>query len=89
MSTAPDTHRAVVRVHAPADVVRARVPPTAGQVEPDGAHACVLTTGSDSLGAIAVHLAWLGQAFTVMEPDALREQVRWLADRSTTAADSG
>ena len=89
MSTAPYAHRAVVRVHAPADVVRARVPPTAGQVEPDGAHACVLTTGSDSLAVIAVHLAWLGEAFTVVEPDALREEVRGLADRLAAAADSG
>lgn len=86
LSTAPYLHRAVVRVRAPAEVVARRVPATVGQVEPDGDDACVLTTGADSLTAIAVHLAWLGEDFTVVEPPALRAAVRGLADRLRAAS---
>lgn len=80
VSTAPYRHRARVRLHAPAEVVAQRVPPTVGQLAALDASSCLLTTGSDSLDAIAAHLAWLGIAFDVLEPAELVDRVRALAD---------
>lgn len=80
VSTAPYRHRARVRLHAPAEVVAQRVPPTVGQITALDAGSCLLTTGSDSLDAIAAHLAWLGIAFDVLEPAELVDRVRALAD---------
>jgi len=81
LSSAPYQHRARIRLHAPAPAVAARVPPTVGVVEPVDAGSCLLVTGSDSLDAIAVHVALLGFDFQVLEPPELVDHVRALAGR--------
>jgi predicted DNA-binding transcriptional regulator YafY len=81
VSAAPYRFRAQVILRAPAHVVAERVPPTVGVLEPIDEHTCLLTTGSDSLDLIALHLALLGADFTVVEPPELTEHVRALADR--------
>ncbi|GIG86916.1 helix-turn-helix transcriptional regulator [Plantactinospora endophytica] len=73
--------RARVLVHAPAPVVAERVPPTAGLVEAVDGSSCLLTTGADSLGFLALHLALLGPEFTVLEPAALADELAVLAGR--------
>jgi hypothetical protein len=55
-------------------------------LEATGTDTCLLTTGSDSLAAIAIHLAWLGADFSVLEPPELAEHVRALAGRLHRAA---
>lgn len=81
VSVAPYRYRARVRLHAPVHAVAQRVPPTVGQLAALDADTCELTTGSDSLDAIATHLAWLGVDFDVLEPGQLVDRVRMLADR--------
>jgi predicted DNA-binding transcriptional regulator YafY len=85
VTTAPYRYQARILVHAPARTVAAMVPPTAGIVEPDGADRCVLTSGSDSLDAIAFHTATMGLKFTVLEPAELADRMRQLADRMIAA----
>jgi predicted DNA-binding transcriptional regulator YafY len=75
-----------VIVHAPAPDIAERVPPTVGVLEPSGEDSCLLTTGSDSLDALAFHLAELGADFTVIEPPELIRHVRALAGRLGRAA---
>ncbi len=81
VTAAPYRHRARILLHAPAHVMAERILPSSGVVEPAGQDTCVLTTGADSLSAIAAHLVWLETDFTVLEPAGLIEHVRALADR--------
>lgn len=88
VTTAPYRYQARVLLHAPAAAVAARLPPTVGTVEPAGEDACLLSTGSESLDALAFHLGHLGCEFTVLGPPELIERVRTLAGRwlrATTA----
>lgn len=88
VGSAPYRYRARVLVHAPADVVRARVPPTTGSVTPAGADRAELMTGADSLDSIAIHLGMLGQEFEILEPPGLADAVSRLADRLHRSATS-
>lgn len=88
VTTAPYRYQARILVHAPAGAVAAQIPPNAGVVEPAGADSCVLTSGSDSLDAIAFHTAMMGFGFTVLEPPELIERLRSLASRLTRPANS-
>ncbi len=81
VSTAPYRYQARVLVHATAAEVAAQVPPTAGQVQAASAGTCLLTSGSDSLDAIAFHLAMLGFDFTVLAPPELVGHMRVLGSR--------
>ena len=81
VAVAPYAHRAVVRVGAPAEAVKAVVPPTVGVVEPAGAASCLLRTGGDELDVILGHLVLLGHEFEVLEPPALRERAVALGRR--------
>jgi predicted DNA-binding transcriptional regulator YafY len=74
-----------VVVHAPAHEVADRIPPTAGVVEAVDNDRCLLTTGADSVAFIAMHLALLGDPFTVLEPPELVEELRVLAERLARA----
>jgi predicted DNA-binding transcriptional regulator YafY len=86
VSAAPYRFRARVLLHAPAHVIAEHIPPTVGVLEPVSQDTCLLTTGSDAVQAIALHLAWLETDFTVLEPAELTEAVRILADRLYRAA---
>ncbi len=86
VSTQPYRYHCRVTLQAPATVIAQRVPPTVGLVEALDAHSCVLTTGSDSLDALAAHLMLLGTDFEVFEPPELIGHIRALADRLNRAA---
>ncbi|WP_260617539.1 WYL domain-containing protein [Microbispora hainanensis] len=79
-------HRAVVRLHAPADVVGARLTAAAGLPRADGADACVLETGGDSLHNLTAFLTGLDVPCTVLDPPELRDHLRAPAGRYLDAA---
>ena len=62
------------------------MPPTVATLHEHDARTTVLTTGSDRLEAIAMHLAGLPFDFTVLEPDALRAILQATAARLQRAA---
>ena len=86
ISSGPYRWRARVLFDAPADVIATKVPPTVAVVEAVGDRQCVLTSGSDSLDSIALHLALLDVPFTPLEPPELRERCAALAARLLQAA---
>ncbi len=57
-----------------------------GRVTQTAGRRCVFTAGSDSLDAIALHLARLDIPFTPLEPAELRDRCAVLADRLRQAA---
>lgn len=73
--------QARVTVHAPAEVVAARINPAVGVVEAVDEHTCALATGADSVDTVAVYLGLLDADFEVTEPPELVERLRVLADR--------
>ena len=85
LSVAPYRWTARVRIGAPADEVRRRVPPTVALVDAEDSDTTLLTTGSDHLQAIAGHLVGLGFPFEVLEPPELRDLMR-AAGRSLVRA---
>jgi predicted DNA-binding transcriptional regulator YafY len=89
VSQSPYRHVARVRFEAPAELVRERIPATAGTVEPVGERACVLTAGADHLDHLCVWLASVGAEFTVLDPPELREVMADLAKRLGRAAAAG
>ncbi|RZU63665.1 helix-turn-helix transcriptional regulator [Zhihengliuella halotolerans] len=56
-----------IRIEAPAETVRARVPAAAATIEPDGPDACVLTAGASSSDFVAFHVARLGLPARILE----------------------
>ncbi|MER5420108.1 helix-turn-helix transcriptional regulator [Streptosporangium roseum] len=74
-------HQARVRLHAPVEMLAERLTPAAGLLQSVDEHSCVLETGGDSLHELAAFLGSLDVAFTVIEPPALRDLLRALADR--------
>jgi predicted DNA-binding transcriptional regulator YafY len=81
ISSAPYRYRGRFTVHAPADAVAARMPPTSAVVEPAGDGACILTTGSNSLDELAMWVAQLGVPFQVHEPPELLQHIHALGTR--------
>jgi predicted DNA-binding transcriptional regulator YafY len=86
LSRIRDRHQASVVLHAPLAQVAHRVPPTVGTLEPIDEGSCLLRTGADWLGGLAVYVANIGVDFTVVEPPEFVEEVRTLAARFTRAA---
>jgi predicted DNA-binding transcriptional regulator YafY len=82
----PYRWRARVRLDAPAHVVASMVPPTVAVIEALGSDRCVLSTGSDSLESIAMHLVLLDIPFTPLDPPELRSCCTALAARLQAAA---
>ena len=78
-------HQARVIVHAPAEQLAERFGPWVGTITPLDERSCVLTTGADRLGDLAVYLGLLGADFRVSEPPELVEQLRLLAARYAAA----
>jgi predicted DNA-binding transcriptional regulator YafY len=87
VSAARDRYHARVVLHAPLKEVAARVPPAYGALEAIDEQSCLLRTGSDWLGGLAVHLGLIGVDFEVLEPPELIEEVRSLAERFARATD--
>jgi predicted DNA-binding transcriptional regulator YafY len=86
VSTAVYRYQARIRLHVPARAAAELVPPTAGHLEPDGDEACILTTGAESLGTLAVYTALAGAEFEVLDPPELASYLLVLAARLTRAA---
>ena len=86
VSAARDRYQAQVILHAPLADVAKRVPPSHGSLEPIDEHRCLLRTGADWLGGLAVYIAMIGVDFEVVEPPELVEQVRVLTERFRRAA---
>ncbi|MFG2876433.1 helix-turn-helix transcriptional regulator [Streptomyces sp. NPDC048337] len=80
--------RALLRIHAPAQAVADRVPPSLGVVEPIDEHTCRLLTGADSLEYLAYRVAVLGYDFDVLDPPELAAHLRILGERVLRAADT-
>ena len=72
-------------LHAPLAQVAPRVPHWAGTLEAIDECTCLLHTGSDWLGGLAVYVAEIGVDFEVVEPPEFVELVRVLAGRFTRA----
>lgn len=85
-SAAAWRYRARVTVHAPAEVIAERISPAVGTVEAVDDDTCVLHTGADTVGTLAVYLGLLDADFVVTEPPELVEHLRTLAGRYDRAA---
>lgn len=79
-------YRARVRLFSPVDVVSERVPPSTGVLEPLDDQTCELTTGANSLHAIALELVMLGCDFEIREPPELADVVAAIGHRLLQAA---
>jgi predicted DNA-binding transcriptional regulator YafY len=85
VSAARDRYQARVILRAPLPEVAPRVPHTVGTLEPIDESTCLLRTGADWLGGLAVYIAEVGVDFEVLEPPELVERVRELAGRFARA----
>jgi biotin operon repressor BirA-like protein len=86
ISVAPYRFQARVLLDAPLPVVAARVPATVAVIEAVDEGHCLLTSGSDHLDSIALHLAELGIPFTPLDPPELRARCAALAALLQAAA---
>jgi predicted DNA-binding transcriptional regulator YafY len=86
ITTRPYAFSTRVRLRAPIATVAERVPPTVGTLEAVDDSTCVLTTGANSLDALAVHLALIGVDFDVLEPPELMERIAAMAERLAAVA---
>jgi predicted DNA-binding transcriptional regulator YafY len=77
--------QARVIFHAPREVVAARVPPSAAQIEAIDERSCSMRTGARGTRMLALHLASVGVEFEVLEPPELIEEVRGMARRLARA----
>jgi predicted DNA-binding transcriptional regulator YafY len=87
--SAPYRYTARVRVHAPAATVAGQVTQRSASVEALDDHTCLLVAGADRLDGLALHLAWLGHDFEVVEPEELRGALSAVAGRLLRAAAVG
>jgi predicted DNA-binding transcriptional regulator YafY len=76
-----DRYQARVVLHAPFAAATRLVPAEVGTIEAIDERRCLLVTGSDWLGGLAIHIAELGFDFEVLEPVELADRVRELAAR--------
>jgi predicted DNA-binding transcriptional regulator YafY len=80
-STAAYRYRGRFTVHAPAEAVAERIPPTIGVLEAIDQHTCTLHTGSNSLDELALWVAVIGYDFQVHDPPELIDHIGALVDR--------
>ncbi|HLI59325.1 MAG TPA: WYL domain-containing protein [Solirubrobacteraceae bacterium] len=78
-----------VRVHAPAGRLRGRIPARWATVEPDGEDASVITSRGPWRRDFLVWMATLGESFEVLDPPALRDAGRELAERLAESTAEG
>lgn len=79
-------HQARFLVHAPAETVRAQLPPSAAVVRPRDGERCELLSGAGSLDFVLLHVVLLGHRFEVIDPPELRERCQALGDSLLSAA---
>ncbi|WP_129668829.1 helix-turn-helix transcriptional regulator [Phytoactinopolyspora endophytica] len=87
VDTATWVYRARIRLHAPAENARSRLP-AAVTVEPIDERTCVIKAGSDSWDMLAVYLSMLDADFDVLDPPEFADHLRQQAARYLRAADS-
>ncbi|WP_369388359.1 helix-turn-helix transcriptional regulator [Streptomyces sp. CG1] len=81
VSTRAYAMHSAVRLLVPLHEAAARISPSAGTLEADGADTCVLRSGAANLEVMVVHLMMLGFPFEVIEPAELTEAIRTIRDR--------
>jgi predicted DNA-binding transcriptional regulator YafY len=81
ISASPYRFRARLRVKGSAAVIRTRIPPWLGVVEPLDEEHCTLTSGGETLEMIAALVVHAGVEFTVIEPPELEQSIRDIAAR--------
>ncbi|MFT3767616.1 MAG: YafY family protein [Minicystis sp.] len=86
VSTEAYTHRARVILDAPLAALAPRISPLAGRLERIDDQRCLLESGAQSLGSLALYIAQLGVDFEVIEPPELAAELHTLAARLTRAA---
>ncbi|MCI2423532.1 YafY family transcriptional regulator [Saccharopolyspora sp. K220] len=86
VSAALWAYRARVRVHASAEVVVQRVPPTTWLVSAIDEETCLVDAGADTPQLLAVYLGALDLDFDVIDAPELAAATRLLADRYARAA---
>ncbi|WP_370962430.1 helix-turn-helix transcriptional regulator [Amycolatopsis sp. cg9] len=77
-----------VRLHAPADHVRARLP-IAVEVVPEGPDRCVAEVGSDDAAMLGLHLGLLEVDFDVLDAPELAAELAKTGERFLRAANAG
>lgn len=80
ITSSPYRYIAKVRYQAPRDVVAQTFSSASVHIEPDGADACILTTGADDPRVMALYLAMPGCEFEVLEPPEVADAVRSAAE---------
>jgi len=86
VSAARDTHQARVLLYAPLAILAPRVPQDTGTLEAVDEHTCMLHTGADWLGGLAIYVAGIGVDFEVLDPPEFAAEIRRLAECFTRAA---
>ena len=86
ISSQRDRYQATVILHAPLDAVADSVPHAVGTLEAIDDRSCLLRTGADWLGGLAVYVADIGVDFTVVGPPEFATRVSELAGTFTRAA---
>ena len=81
ISSSPYSHTARVLLHASEAEVSQRISPLVGVVTALDDGTCELRTGAHGWETLAIHLAFLGFEFTVLEPKELVGYLRDLGDR--------
>ena len=85
ISATRDRYQARVVLKAPIETVQPRVPRAVGTLERIDGETCLLRTGSDWLGGLAVYVAEIGVDFEVLDPPEFVERVKQLAGRFARA----
>lgn len=86
---APYRHQARLRLHVGLTAAAALVPPTAGVLSAESPKSTWLEIGSDSLDAMAMHVAFMDCRVDVLDPPELRAHLRTLVRRLAEAIDGG
>ncbi|MDA2806550.1 WYL domain-containing protein [Nocardiopsis suaedae] len=81
ISSSPYSHTARILLHAPEAEVTQRISPLVGVLTSVDEGTCELRTGAHGWETLAIHLAFLGFEFTVLEPKELVGYLRDLRDR--------
>ena len=84
----PWPYHAMLRMHAPADDVRARFGPTVARVDELDGGTCRLETGAKSWEELALYIGTTGIEFDVIEGDGLAAALEQIAARLLRAAAS-
>ncbi|MFJ5263058.1 helix-turn-helix transcriptional regulator [Streptomyces sp. NPDC088387] len=85
VSTRAYAAQAVVRVLAPLAEAAGQISPSAGTLEAETEHTCILRTGAANLDVMVIHVMLLGLEFEVVEPRELTDAITTARDRLSRA----